>query len=96
MRWLKREELREIEPHAGGVAALRVPQEGIVDYPAVCAALVARLKNAALAWRPGARVDAKLRRFAGGGWVAETAAGEFVADFLDQLRRTALPTAWRS
>ena len=24
--------MREIEPHVGGVAALRVPQEGIVDY----------------------------------------------------------------
>ena len=32
LRWLSREEMREIEPHVGGVAALRVPQEGIVDY----------------------------------------------------------------
>src|SRR5580704_7882673 len=29
LRWLEREEMREIEPHVGGVAALRVPQEGI-------------------------------------------------------------------
>ena len=42
LRLLGREEMREIEPHAGGVAALRVPQEGIVDYPAVCAALVTK------------------------------------------------------
>ena len=27
---------REIEPHVHGVAAVRVPEEGIVDYPAVC------------------------------------------------------------
>src|SRR4051794_34408942 len=33
LRWLDRDEMREIEPHVGGVAALRVPQEGIVDYP---------------------------------------------------------------
>src|SRR6202166_3899582 len=33
-------EMREIEPHVGGVAALRVPQEGIVDYQKVCEALV--------------------------------------------------------
>ena len=25
-------QMREIEPHVGGIAALRVPQEGIVDY----------------------------------------------------------------
>src|SRR5512140_3442352 len=37
---LSREQMREIEPHVGGLAALRVPQEGIVDYAAVCAALV--------------------------------------------------------
>ena len=33
LRWMARDEMREIEPHVGGVAALRVPQEGIVDYP---------------------------------------------------------------
>src|SRR5215471_9363871 len=27
LRWLSVEEIREIEPHAGGIAALRVPQE---------------------------------------------------------------------
>src|SRR4029077_6394495 len=32
--WLEPGRMREIEPHVGGVAALRVPQEGIVDYPA--------------------------------------------------------------
>src|ERR1019366_5900654 len=43
LRWMTRDEMREIEPHVGGVAALRVPQEGIVDYSKVCDALVARL-----------------------------------------------------
>ena len=37
LRMLDRDELREIEPHAGGVQAIHVPQEGIADYPAVCA-----------------------------------------------------------
>src|ERR1022692_1935649 len=32
LRWMTRDEMRETEPHVGGVAALRVPQEGIVDY----------------------------------------------------------------
>ncbi|MEI7864171.1 MAG: FAD-dependent oxidoreductase, partial [Chthoniobacterales bacterium] len=39
LRWLGGEELRAIEPHAAGVAALHVPEEGIVDYAAVCDAL---------------------------------------------------------
>jgi len=33
------ERLRELEPHAAGVAALHVPETGIVDFPGVCAAL---------------------------------------------------------
>jgi L-2-hydroxyglutarate oxidase len=36
LRWLDETELREIEPHARGVAAIHVPEEGIVDYAAVC------------------------------------------------------------
>ena len=55
--WSGREEMREIEPHVGGVAALRVPQEGIVDYPKVCATLVAKLRGAAREVVTGARVD---------------------------------------
>ncbi|HYW46685.1 MAG TPA: L-2-hydroxyglutarate oxidase [Bryobacteraceae bacterium] len=80
LRWLGREEMREIEPHAGGVAALRVPQEGIVDYPRVCEVLVEKLTQR------GARVVTKARverlRPSGAGWVAETPAGEFEADFI--------------
>ncbi len=36
LTWLDAPAMREIEPHVAGVAALRVPEEGIVDYPAVC------------------------------------------------------------
>jgi L-2-hydroxyglutarate oxidase len=38
IRMLGPSEMREIEPHVGGVTALRVPQEGIVDYGKVCQA----------------------------------------------------------
>ncbi len=34
------EQIREYEPHAAGLEGIRVPQEGIVDYGAVCVALV--------------------------------------------------------
>ena len=77
---LGRDAMREIEPHAGGVAALRVPQEGIVDYAAVCAALVSKLEARGATVVTNARVT-HLRRV-GAGWVAETAAGEFAADYL--------------
>src|SRR5713101_5652759 len=43
LRMLSAAEMREIEPHVGGVAALRVPQEGIVDYAKVCEELVPRI-----------------------------------------------------
>src|SRR5579863_9059585 len=80
LRMLGRDEMREIEPHAGGVAALRVPQEGIVDYARVCAAMVARLDARGVRVVTGARVT-RLRRM-GGAWIAETNAGEFEAGFL--------------
>lgn len=35
LQWLEGSAIREIEPHAAGLAALRVPEEGIVDYAAV-------------------------------------------------------------
>jgi len=77
---LGQDEMREIEPHAGGLAALRVPQEGIVDYGKVCEALVAEIT------KPGGRVvtGAKVQKLrpASGGWVADTPKGEFACDLL--------------
>ncbi len=80
LRKLSREEMREIEPHVGGVAALRVPQEGIVDYAAVCDALVAKLTARGARVATGAKVE-RLRP-AGAKWVAETPAGSFEGDFV--------------
>jgi len=80
LQWLGPEEMREIEPHVGGVAALRVPQEGIVDYKAVCAAMVRQLTARGAKVVTGARVT-RLRAD-GAAWVAETPAGEFAADFV--------------
>ena len=51
LRLLDREQMREIEPHVGGMAALRVPQEGIVDYRrGVRSAGEARSRRAAARW----------------------------------------------
>lgn len=43
LRYLDHNGLREIEPHAAGIAAVAVPEEGIVDYRAVVNALVATI-----------------------------------------------------
>ncbi len=80
LRWLSPAEMREIEPHVGGVAALRVPQEGIVDYGAVCAAMAAKLAARGAKVVTRARVE-RLRRTPAG-WLAETPAGAFEADFI--------------
>lgn len=39
LQYLSREEFREIEPHCEGVRAIKVPQTGIIDYPAVAVKL---------------------------------------------------------
>jgi (S)-2-hydroxyglutarate dehydrogenase len=78
--WLEPGQMREIEPHVGGVAALRVPQEGIVDYPAVCATLVSLLAARGTQVATGARVSRLERR--GNGWLARTGGRDFEGDFL--------------
>ena len=45
LRLLSPEELREIEPHAAGVAAIHVPEEGIADYPRVCEVLAQEIRR---------------------------------------------------
>ncbi len=50
------EAIREIEPHATGVAALKVPETGIVDYPEVARALAEDVKAAGGEVRTGTEV----------------------------------------
>jgi (S)-2-hydroxyglutarate dehydrogenase len=71
------EQMKEIEPHAAGVAALRVPQEGIVDYVGVASALARKLRGKVV-------TDAKViaLRQISDGWLARSKAGEFQANLL--------------
>jgi L-2-hydroxyglutarate oxidase len=46
LRRVDRDGLRELEPHAEGVAALHSPATGIVDFPAVARALAAEVADA--------------------------------------------------
>ena len=50
------ERLREIEPHANGVAALHVPDTGIVDFGRVAEALVVEVSNDGVEVRLGEEV----------------------------------------
>jgi L-2-hydroxyglutarate oxidase len=80
LRRLTADELRRIEPHCAGIAALHVPEEGIIDYPAVCAALVRLIRE-----RDG-RVETNhaVTSMTPGGaeWVIRAGGSELTADFV--------------
>lgn len=73
-------EMREIEPHVGGVAAIHVPDEGIADYPAVCQTMARCLTAAGGTVVVQAAVTRLHRK--GAQWIANTAAGDFEADYI--------------
>jgi L-2-hydroxyglutarate oxidase LhgO len=74
------DQMREIEPHARGVAAIRVPEEGIADYGAVCQTLVRLITAQGDEVVTGARVTGLAR--AGSKWVAKTNAGAYESDYI--------------
>jgi L-2-hydroxyglutarate oxidase len=80
LRMLDQAQMREIEPHVGGIAALHVPQEGIVDYPGVCRVMARKIQEA------GGRVVTRARvvgmRERSGVWTVRTTAGDWEADYL--------------
>jgi len=80
LRWLSLSEMRDIEPNVGGVAGVHVPEEGIVDYARVCAALAAEVTRLGGSVVTDARVHAL--RAVDGGWVVQTRAREFRSDIL--------------
>jgi L-2-hydroxyglutarate oxidase len=80
LRRLTPEQIKEIEPHAAGLAAIHVPQEGIVDYPAVCRKLGELIGKMGGAIRLNARLSKLIP--SSDGWTAETAAGAFQARFV--------------
>jgi len=80
LRKLTKEQIREIEPHAAGIAAIHVPQEGIVDYPAVCETLGRLIcKNGG-----EIRLQTRVMKMISGpdGWTLETSVGSFSARFV--------------
>jgi (S)-2-hydroxyglutarate dehydrogenase len=80
LRWLKREEMVEIEPHVSGLAAVAVPEEGIADYPRVCRTL----KQLIEADGGSVRTSSPVRRLQNlkDGWVITSDSGEDRVDFI--------------
>jgi L-2-hydroxyglutarate oxidase len=74
------ERLRELEPHAAGLAAIHVPEAGRVDYPVVAARISARLSAAGHAVRTG--VEVRDLRVTADGITAITSQGEVHARWL--------------
>lgn len=79
LKLLGPEQLREYEPHAAGLAAILVPQEGIVDFKAATQAMAEELILHGGEVRYSSKVIA-LRD--SGSWRISTTSGEYEADFL--------------
>jgi L-2-hydroxyglutarate oxidase len=80
LRLLDRPQMLEIEPHVAGIAAVHVPQEGIVDYVQVCRAMVKKIEAGGGRVVTGACVNKIQAR--NGGWLARTPAGDWEADYV--------------
>jgi L-2-hydroxyglutarate oxidase len=76
---ISRERLAELEPHCEAVAALHVPETGIVDYTAVCHRLATLVEDAEGQVVTDAEVTAIAERR--GEVVVRSRVGEHVADF---------------
>ncbi|HEY1576113.1 MAG TPA: L-2-hydroxyglutarate oxidase [Terracidiphilus sp.] len=79
LQLLNREQMSEFEPHAGGLAALRVPQEGIVDYTTVASVMAREIQMRGGEISFSTEVTGFRRA---GGWIIETTRGEYCADFV--------------
>ncbi|MGA7218216.1 MAG: L-2-hydroxyglutarate oxidase [Candidatus Sulfotelmatobacter sp.] len=80
LRTIESNELREIEPHAGGLRALAVPSTGITDYAAVCekyAELISKMGGTILTATEVIGINRGANEI-----VVETKVGEFSAGYL--------------
>jgi len=75
LRKLGPEQIREIEPHAAGLAAIHVPEEGIVDYGAVVAAMAGEIRRLGGEIKTGEQVE-RLEG-SGGRWKIRSSVSEF-------------------
>ncbi len=80
LEWLSKDRIQELEPHAAGVAALHVPQEGIVDYAAVIKKMAELFQIAGGILKTNSKVTRMVNEDSH--WVVETTTGKEQCDFL--------------
>lgn len=80
VEWVTREAMQEKEPYVHGLAALWIPQTGIVDFRRVAEALAGHIESLGHEVRCGCRVTG-IRRLADG-LAIQTTVGEFTAHAL--------------
>jgi len=80
LRWCGPEQIREREPHVAGLAGVEVPEEGIVDYPAVCRKLMELIRAAGGRVLTGAGVRSMKPQ--GRGWLIQAGEHEVEASFI--------------
>ena len=80
LRLLDPAAMREREPHVAGIAAVHVPEEGIVDYRSVCDALAREILQNGGTITTGAAIRKISRR--GAEWRAASASDSWTAPFL--------------
>ena len=79
IKLLSAEEIHEYEPHAAGIAGIRVPQEGITDYAQVCAEMAKEIRE----WGGEVRFSSEATRMEKKSrWTIHTTSGDYEADFL--------------
>jgi L-2-hydroxyglutarate oxidase len=83
LRWLDGPQaIAGVEPGVtAGIAAVAVPEEGIVDYPAICVRLAERIRERGGAVHLNAQVT-DLKNEGASGWTIKSTQGEFKARFL--------------
>jgi L-2-hydroxyglutarate oxidase LhgO len=73
------EQIREFEPHATGLAGIRVPQEGIVDYTAAADAMVREIRARGGEIMFDSKVTKLRERYS---WTIHTTSGDYEAGFV--------------
>jgi L-2-hydroxyglutarate oxidase len=80
LEWIEGSRIREFEPHAAGIAAVRVPEEGIVDYRAVVDKMQELLIGSGVAVHTGTRILGARKE--SDAWRLESSRGDFQCGFL--------------
>jgi (S)-2-hydroxyglutarate dehydrogenase len=80
VRWLEPSGIRQIEPNCAGVAALHVPEEGIIDYGRVCRALAVQIQERGGSITTGFGV--RSIEMHGAEWVLRNGTAETTSDFI--------------